>query len=251
MKKANYTIREIEDLTEAQAAAMATESEIIKEHQIYFIDFGGYFGYSALVFADGQQIKYANDYELHHKGKSAAELKEFYQKSLSRKLFTADELKTITDYKDRKAKEYYLRNLYALRREHISIFFCGTDENREKRQKKTKSMIYSPLFLAYYNEKDADFVKSGEYLMQCLETATKELNNSREYWKSAFLCEMLNHEYGINWQADFDVCSCFGDCSTVRDYTNARDLFAACNFSEVQRAAYMDAQKEYYKNFDC
>ena len=56
MKKANYTIREIEDLTEAQAAAMATESEIIKEHQIYFIDFGGYFGYSALVFADGQQI---------------------------------------------------------------------------------------------------------------------------------------------------------------------------------------------------
>ena len=86
-----YTIRDIEALTEAQAAAKAIEVTEIKGHQIYFVDFGGYFGYSVLVFADGHHIKYADDYELHHKDKSRDELRVFYLDSLSRKLFTADE----------------------------------------------------------------------------------------------------------------------------------------------------------------
>ena len=70
-----YNIRDIEALTESGAAAFAEEMEEIKGHQVYFIDFGGYFGFSALVFADGQHIYYANDYELHHKGKSREELR--------------------------------------------------------------------------------------------------------------------------------------------------------------------------------
>lgn len=45
-----YTIRDIEALTETQAAAMAIESVTVKGHQVYFVDFGGCFGYSALVF---------------------------------------------------------------------------------------------------------------------------------------------------------------------------------------------------------
>ena len=36
-----YTIRDIEALTEAQAAKMATEAATIKGHQVYFVDFGG------------------------------------------------------------------------------------------------------------------------------------------------------------------------------------------------------------------
>lgn len=84
-----YTIRDIESLTEAQAAGIAIEATAIKGHQVYFVDFGGYFGYSALVFADGHHIKYANDYELHHKDKSRDELREFYFDSLNKKLFTS------------------------------------------------------------------------------------------------------------------------------------------------------------------
>ena len=44
-----YTIRDIETLTEAQAAEMAIEAATVKGHQVYFVDFGGYFGYSVLV----------------------------------------------------------------------------------------------------------------------------------------------------------------------------------------------------------
>ena len=241
-----YAIHNIESLTEAQAAAMAMETTTVKGHQIYFVDFGGYFGYSVLVFADGHHIKYANDYELHHNGKSHDELRELYLESLAHKLFTEDEMKTITDYKNEKAKEYYIRNYYGLRRDHISMFFCGSDEEREKLRKKTESMIFSPVFYAYYDKKDTDFVKSGAKLLHDLKQA-KQQNNTPEYWKNAFLYEMCNHEYGINWQGDFDVCSCFGDCSGVRDYDDIEELFNACNFTDVQRAAYMDARCEYSK----
>lgn len=241
-----YTIRDIEVLTEEQAAAMAIEAAEIKEHQVYFVDFGGYFGYSALVFADGHHIKHADDYELHHAGKSRDELREFYLDSLSKKLFTPEEMKTVSDYQDKQAKEYYIRNYYGLRRDHVSMFFCGPDEEREKLRKETENMIFSPVFFAFYNKKDADFVKSGEKLLATLENAEPDKSNS-EYWKSAFLREMFNHEYGINWQADFDVCSCFGNCSSVANIDDLNALFDVCNFSDVQRAAYMDARREYSK----
>lgn len=240
----NYTIHEIEALTEVQAAEMATESTEIKGHQIYFVDFGGYFGYSALVFADGHYIKYANDYELHHSGKSREELRGLYVDGLNKKLFTVDELGTVEDYQDKQAKEYYIRNYYGMRRDHISMFFCGSDKEREKSQKKTENMIFSPVFFAYYDKKDSDFVKIGEKLLSILEKAEPSADNAA-YWKSAFLHEMFNHEYGINWQGDFDVCSCFGNCSGVRDYENIEELFSACNFSDTQRSAYMDARREY------
>ena len=240
------TIRDIEALTETQAAAMAIESVTVKGHQVYFVDFGGYFGYSALVFADGHYIKYANDYELHHQGKSRDELREFYLDSLSKKLFTPEEMKTVSDYQDKKAKEYYIRNYYGLRRDRISMFFCGPDKEREKLRKKTENMIFSPVFMAYYDKKDADFVKHGENLISTLEKAEPQ-KDTAEYWNGAFLHEMFNHEYGINWQADFDVCSAFGDCSGVRDYEDIEELFSACNFSDVQRAAYMAARREYSK----
>lgn len=246
---ATYTIQDIENLTEEQASNMAEESATIKGHQVYFVDFGGYFGYSALVFADGHYIKYANDYELHHNGKSREELRGLYIDGLNRKLFTDEELKTVTSYDDKKAKEYYLRNYYGLRRDHISMFFCGPEKKREKLRRKTEKMIFSPVFFAYYNKKDTDFVKQGENLLDALEKATPQSDNA-EYWKSAFLSEMFNHEYGINWQRDFDVCSCFGDCSGVRNYEDINELFAACNFSEAQKAAYMAARREYAKNFD-
>ena len=129
---------------------------------------------------------------------------------------------------------------------HISMFFCGPDQEREKLKKKIKTMIFSPIFMAYYDQKDADFVKIGESLLSTLEKTEPEKDHA-EYWKDAFLREMFNHEYGINWQADFDVCSAFGDCSGVRDYEDIEELFTACKFSDVQRAAYMAARHEYSK----
>ena len=58
---------------------------------------------------------------------------------------------------------------------------------------------------------------------------------------------MDNHEYGINWQADYDVISCFANVEGVKDYENREKLFDACGFNEIQRSAYKCALQEYYK----
>lgn len=95
-------INDIESLTFNEAAEIALDYINIKDHDILFVDFGGYFGYSALVFKNEKQIYYANEYELHHKylvkeqGKSA--LKDHYCKELSKKLFTEEELHKQIEY---------------------------------------------------------------------------------------------------------------------------------------------------------
>lgn len=71
------TITDIEKLTENQVKEIADETMVIKEHNIYFVDLEGYYGYSCLVFKNGHHIHYANDYELHHHGKPMSSLKSF------------------------------------------------------------------------------------------------------------------------------------------------------------------------------
>lgn len=238
MNAYNYTIKDIESMSEANLADMADAVETIKGHTVYFVDFGGYFGFSACVCAEGQHIYHANDYELHHEGKNRDELREIYRRKLTGMLFTASELSTVSSYEDKRAKEYFLCNFYAMRRPHVSMFHIGPAPD-------TSGMVFSPVFMAYYL--DADFVKLGAELLLTLNNAERNSKESFDYWKSAFLHEMYNHEYGINWQADFDVCSCFANCNGVKDYTSASELFAACGFTDTQKAAYMAAQREYFK----
>ena len=61
---------------------------------------------------------------------------------------------------------------------------------------------------------------------------------------------MYNHEYGINWQADYDVISAFANVDRVKDYTNISELFELAGFNEIQKSAYMDARCAYYKQFE-
>lgn len=246
MKIRNYTIKDIESMSAADLASFADEVETIKGHTVYYIDFGGYFGFSACVCADDRHIYYANDYELHHNGKSRDELREIYRRKLSGKLFTDEELQTVNSYDDYTAKSYYIRNYYAMRRPYISAFFIGSDAERAEIEKKTEKMVFSPVFMAFYTPENADFVKRGAELLRGLDEAEQRNKNDADYWKSAFLSEMYNHEYGINWQGDYDVISCFGNCDGVKDYTDAEKLFSAAGFNEVQKAAYMAARREYY-----
>lgn len=246
MKIRDYTISDIERMSAADLASFAAEVETIKGHTVYYIDFGGAIGFSACVCADGQHIYYSNDYELHHRGKSRGELRELYRRKLSGMLFADEELQTVDSYDDYTSKSYYIRNYYAMRRPYISAFFIGSDAERAEIEEKTEKMIFSPVFMAYYAPENAAFVERGAALLRGLDEAEQRNTENAEYWKSAFLYEMYNHEYGINWEADYDVISCFGTCSGVEDYTDAEKLFSAVGFSEVQRAAYLAARREYY-----
>ena len=253
----NWTIQMIEALQEQDAQAMALEVMQIKDHAVYFVDFGGYFKYSALVFAEGRHIYYANEYELHyeHCKLTREALRERFIEKLNGKLYTEAEIMgTITTYDEYKAKSNYLHNYYGMRREHLSIFCINpSDDERKAFAERTKTMTLDPVAFAYYD--DAGFVRHHMALNDALENAWEMRKNDYDVMKSAFIYEMWNHEYAINYQGDYDVLSVYGNIHFHRgDYADElNDYFDQLGFTETQRRAYLDARREYLKqaNEDC
>ena len=91
--------REVATIDQIEAMTADTVSELsggnvekIKNHDVYFVDLGGDFGFSALVFYGCRHIYHANDYQLHHPNRSVEELKDFYIQALNNKLFTEEEI---------------------------------------------------------------------------------------------------------------------------------------------------------------
>lgn len=246
----DWRIDDIENITEKEAQEMAIEEMQIKEHNIYFVDFGGYFGYSMLVFKDNHHIHYVNDYELHHKGnswckgKTKEELHQWYIDRAKNKLFTEEELaEPLKDYTEYDRKRYFLHNYYGMRTDYVSIFGKVTEETQAEFDRKTKTMTYNPVAFAYMP--DAEFVKHHIELLNTLEKVKDDISNNYEYLKSAYLYEMHNHEYGINWQADYDTLSCFGNIEYHDTDLNA--YFEELKFTDLQKQAYLDARKQYFK----
>ena len=234
-------IYDIEALTEQEAQKHAIHSEIIKDHEIYYLDLGEHFGFSALVFKDGRQIRYANDYALHHTygNPTQTELLERYRVSLSHKLFTDAELtepaKTYDEY-ERKAD--YLHNLYGLRRDGVSVFFCGSEAERAERAEKIKTMVYDPVGFSYYPATLADFVKRHVELVERLRAAHINRLKTYDYAVEALRAEMANHEYAINWDGDAEVLGALGFAADGSD------------LSDEQSRAYTDARKAHYHDFE-
>lgn len=239
-----WTIKDIEAITETTAKEMSLETLTIKGHTVYMIDFAGYFKYSMIVFFDGRHIKYANDYELHHPGKTREELRAWYIEAANNKLFTDEELRgPIASYEEYTKKAYYLRNYYALRRDYVSAFMITPTPEEEKTfNRRIARRHYNPVAFCYMS--DLDFIKKHVALFNALEARKGEAEKNFDYLKDAFLREMWNHEYGINWQGDFDVLSVFGHITTRSE--NLGDLMEDLGFDDVHRRAYMAAQDEYF-----
>lgn len=242
-----WNIKEIELITEKEAKELSTETMIIKEHNVYFVDFGGHFGYSCLVFANGHHIYYANDYALHHSGKSVEELKEWYIETLNNKLFTEAEIsQSLHSYDEYSRKLRYLNNHYGMREDYLSIFCINpTEKQKEEYNKAKKEKVYNPIAFAYYDNRE--FVTHHIELYNKLKKAKENMTNDYEYQKEAFLSEMYNHEYGYNWQADYDVLSVFGNITYTEDPDDLEQYFEQLNFTDLQKKAYREARKEYFE----
>jgi hypothetical protein len=75
------------------------------------------------------------------------------------------------------------------------------------------------------------------------------MENNLNFAYEAFEYEMYNHEYPINWQGDWDVCSCFGECA-YSDDKYGTDYLKELGFSEAVIRQYMKAQKTVRANGD-
>lgn len=193
----NCNIDIIEAITFAQAAKMSIEEMTIKEHDCFFVDFSGAFGYSVLVFKNGKHIHYANDYELHHSLKVKKEgwkgLREYYIESLNNKLFTDSELmESVSSYDEYKRKDYFLRNYWIMRHERLSIFGIGKDARREFNEKKP--------FFPYFNNICFCYVQNKSIVDQCrkysenLESCYKKLAENEAEFRRMISYELANHE---------------------------------------------------------
>lgn len=247
-----WNIRDIESVTEEWCKDIGFDVREIKGHNVYLVDFGGYFKRSLLVFRNGKHIYYANDYELHHPTMAECTDEEIYDymlKNMEWKLFADDEYGEITDYDDYDRKAYYLHNYYVMQTERESIFAINpTDEEKRAFKEKTKGWTYDPAGFCYIP--DAEFVARHIKLMNQLNKAKERKADDFEYYKDAFKSEMYNHEYSINWEADYDTLSAFGNIEWHEDDLNA--YFKELGFTETQKKAYMAARAEYYKeiNYD-
>lgn len=241
----DWNISYIEAVTEAEVKTMALETMQIKEHDVYFVDFGGGFGYSCLVFKNDHHIYYANDYELHHSGETREGLRKIYIEGLNNKLYTESELaEPLKDYDEYKLKSHFLHNYYGMQVDYISIF--GNPNDHTNFEEEVKGMIYNPVAFSYMS--DTDFVRHHIELLETLDKLKENTSNNYEYLKNAFLCEMYNHEYGINWQADYDVLSVFGNIKYHGDNAEAlQKYFEELNFNETQKRAYLGARNQYFQ----
>lgn len=239
-------IRNIESIQEWQARHLAVTGEIIPnikdDYTLYLVDLGESFGYSCLVFADGHHIHYANDYELHHRYSNMTrdQLRDHYIRRAERILFSEDEIGSpLKDYEEYELREYFLHNYYGMRRNHQSIFGCSD---------RKPNTIYNQIAFAYYDMKDKDFVVHHGELYLKLIKAREAMKDSLEYWIGAFYYEMCNHEYGINWSADWDTLGAFGNLNAFSSECPVTEYFDALGFNDMQREAYYKARNKYFDN---
>lgn len=245
-----FTIKDIENLSEKTVQSFSDDCVEIKGHNVYFVDFDGYFGYSALVFCNEHQIHYANEYELHHTWRNATHeaLRDIYIENLTNKLFTEEELsEPLRSYDDYERRHYFLQNYYGMRETYVSAFVIAPTEKEEKAfKRKVENLHYNPVCYAYYESEE--FVKHCVQLHVNLMKVKKDTLDNFDYWKDAILTEMFNHEYGINWQADYDVLSAFGNPEWRRGDKNTLEAwFKDVGFNAKQKKAYAAAKEEYYK----
>ena len=93
-----------------------------------------------------------------------------------------------------------------------------------------------------YLRKDAQIIR--DYFSKPDELP--ELMKDLEFAEDAFYEEMCNHEYGINWQGDGEVCSCFGYVD-YEEGENGTGYLRKMGFSGDVVGAYLRAKRRYYK----
>lgn len=145
-----------------------------------------------------------------------------------------------SQYRKAKQKEF----------DDLPIFFAFGDrqfkEEMEKRglTEKDVDKIYSlgKGYGGYYLRSDADIVRA--YFQK--EDELPELMKDKDFAVSAFYYEMCNHEYGINYQGDWDVCTCFGNCKYMPD-KYGEDYLKEIGYGDDVIDAYRIARSRYNK----
>lgn len=116
--------------------------------------------------------------------------------------------------------------------------------------KDAKKYVYRSEALggAFYLKKDAEIIRayfSRDHIQDLHNMMEKDAGFALE----AFEYEMLNHEYPINWQGDWDVVSCFGTVE-YSEYKTGPDYLAELGFSDKVIEQWAIARRKVYADHD-
>ena len=130
----------------------------------------------------------------------------------------------------------------------LPLYWAFSDQQFEEVLKKTGASgpedFYKGPGGSFYLKTDAPIIHA--YLDE--EDPLPELLKDYDWAKGAFIYEMGNHEYHINWQADYDVVNCFANV----DYEEGEEkgYLSLTGWEEQTKRAYIDARNEFYKKCD-
>jgi len=146
------------------------------------------------------------------------------------------------DYVAKKQKEYDdLPIFYAFSNEQ----FKNAMEERGLTEQDTDKVISLGIAGGFFLKKDRPIIDA--YFQK--KDVLPELMKDRDFAIEAFRYEMGNHEYFINWQADWDVCSCFGSCEYDESKTGG-DYLREEGYPEEVVEWYYEARAQEYKYWE-
>lgn len=207
--KNNLNINEIQALLVEEVKAYSLEKLSIKGFDVYLIDLGKYFGYSALVFKDAHHIYHANLYELFYKydNPTHGQLRERYINILNNKLFLDEELISVDNYHDYNRKTFFIRNYMSQEYDYLTAF-CINGKYSEKDLEKFKSgkyPNYSNIAFAYF--KDNSYQDRAKPLINKLEKSYSDVMENIHIFKEAVKQALYNHEVCITYEFDAALSS--------------------------------------------
>ena len=135
----------------------------------------------------------------------------------------------------------------------LPIFFAFSNEQFEKALNErgvtledAPNKVCKYGYGGFYLKSDADIIK--EYHKRDRDSELREMmNKDLDFAYGAFKYEMYNHEYPINWQGDWDVCNCFGECEYSDDKYGV-DYLRELGFSEAVIGQYYKARRVVWAN---
>ncbi len=134
----------------------------------------------------------------------------------------------------------------------LPIFYAFSNEQFERQMNERGLTINDTDKLYRFGDTGGFYLKTdSDKIHKCLEKySTKNLRkmmeSNHEFAKEAFEFEMFNHEYPINWQGDWDVCSCFGYVE-YGEGKDAKDYLKELGFSDAIINIYTQALRTVYK----
>lgn len=134
----------------------------------------------------------------------------------------------------------------------LPIFFAFSMEQFNKQLEErgaTVKDIYRLPAGGFYLKKDSEVIKT--FFSKDHDAELRQMmENDHEFAREAIQYEMFNHEYAINWEGDWDVCSCFGKVDYEEGkpgYEYMKDL----GFSDAVVEIYREAARYVCANTDC